>query len=216
LNPRLSRGLDAAILRGLAEEPQERFSSVRDFMAALDRGLSSSPWRARRLPLALAATLIVVSSAAGLAWVLLPGADTGAGIGPVAARPDPWRPVGAKDRPASNAPLPRPAKGANEPPARLPQRSGEFTRLVELRAYTIWHRGGRPTGAAGQAVKEKNWLQAERQIGDEVDARAYRIWESQGRPTGAAGEAVRESNRRAAAAELLRETEAELRRHPIP
>ena len=87
---------------------------------------------------------------------------------------------------------------------------------MELRAYTIWDRGGRPTGPAGEAVKEKNWLEAERQIRDEVKARAYRIWEKQGRPTGAAGEAVREKNLRAAEAELLQETEAELRRHPIP
>jgi hypothetical protein len=87
---------------------------------------------------------------------------------------------------------------------------------VELRAYSIWDRSGRPTGAAGDAVKDKNWMEAERQIRDEVALRAYRIWEGQGRPTGAAGEAVFDSNRRAAEAELLQETEDELSRHPIP
>jgi hypothetical protein len=51
---------------------------------------------------------------------------------------------------------------------------------------------------------------------EEVGARAYQIWEKQGRPTGAAGEAVRDQNCRAAEAELLRETEAEMRRRPIP
>jgi hypothetical protein len=95
-------------------------------------------------------------------------------------------------------------------------RSREFTRLVELRAYSIWHRSGRPTGPAGDAVELKNWLEAERQIRDEVATRAYHIWERQGRPTGAAGEAVWEKNLRSAEAELLRETEEEFRRHPIP
>ena len=94
------------------------------------------------------------------------------------------------------------------PRRRPPERSREFTRLVELRAYSIWDRSGRPTGPAGEAVKEKNWLEAERQIRDEVEARAYRIWQKQGRPTGAAGEAVREKNLRAAEVELLAETEA--------
>jgi serine/threonine protein kinase len=216
LNRRLYRGVDAAILRGLAEEPKARFSSVRDFVAALDRGLSSPPWGSRKLPLVLALTFMVLCSAVGLPWVLGPGADTGDGIGPVAARPDPSRPVETKDRPAPDPTPPPPAEGASDPPARPPERSREFTRLVELRAYSIWDRGGRPTGAAGEAVKEKNWFEAERQIGAEVDARAYRIWEEQGRPTGAAGEAVRESNHRAAEAALLREVEGELRRHPIP
>ena len=216
LNRRLSRGLDAVILRGLAEEPKDRFSSVQDFVAALDRSLSSRPWRARKLPLALAATFLVLGSAAGLAWFLGLGADTGDGTAPVAARPDSSGPVETKGRPAPELAPPPPAEGASEPQPRPPRRSPEFTRLVELRAYSIWDRGGRPTGAAGEAVKQKNWLEAERQICDEVDARAYRIWEEQGRPAGEAGEAVRESNHREAEAELLREAEAELHRHPIP
>ena len=53
----------------------------------------------------------------------------------------------------------------------------------------------------------RNWLEAERQIGDEINARAYRIWERQGRPVGAAGEAVSETNRHAAEVELLKEIE---------
>ena len=49
-------------------------------------------------------------------------------------------------------------------------------------------------------MKEKNWLEAERQILNEVKDRAFQIWDQQGRPTGAAGEAVREKNMRAAEA----------------
>ncbi len=196
-NRRLSRELDAPILRGLSEEPKDRFPSVPDFIAALDRGLRSPPRRARTLSLAIVATVAVLLSSAGLIWAL--------GSGPKKAAPIKAGPV-----------PPRPANPANQPGAKPPAPSPEFTHLVELRAYVIWHRSGRPTGPAGEAVKEKNWLEAERQIRDEVGARAYQIWESQGRPTGAAGDSVREKNARAAAAQLLQETEAEMRRHPIP
>ena len=102
-----------------------------------------------------------------------------------------------------------------EPAAKAPEHSAEFQRLVELRAYVIWVNCGRPTGKAGESVKEKNWLEAERQILDEVKARAFTIWVQQGRPLGAAGEAVSEQNMRAAEAQLLEETEDEMRRHPV-
>jgi eukaryotic-like serine/threonine-protein kinase len=215
VNRRLSRGVDAAILRGLAEEPKDRFASVGEFVAALDRGLTSRPWLDRKLPLALAATLIVLCLAAGLVWVLGPGAHTDDRVGTASARPDPSRPVETKDQPTANPAPSRPADGASEPQAKPPERSPNFTKLVELRAYVIWHRSGRPTGAAGEAVQQKNWLQAEQEIGDEVAARAYRIWVEQGSPTGAAGEAVSEKNRRVAEDDLLRETLDELNRHPI-
>lgn len=203
LNPRLSTGLDAALLRGLAEEPKDRFPTVRDFVAALDRGLLSTPRRVRGLFLALATAVTLLGSTAGLAW-MLSKADPGAALSDR-----------AKDRTAIPVP-PGPPKAADEPESRAPERSPEFSRLVELRAYLIWHRSGRPTGPAGEAVKDKNWLEAEQQIREEVQRRAYRIWESQGSPTGEAGEALREKNLREAEAELLEETEAEFRRNPIP
>jgi eukaryotic-like serine/threonine-protein kinase len=105
----------------------------------------------------------------------------------------------------------KPAQAA----AKAPQQSPELHRLVELRAYVIWVKGGRPTGRAGELVQKKNWHKAETQILDEVKQRAFKIWDQQGRPTGAAGEAVREKNMRAAEAQLLKETEDELRRHPV-
>ncbi len=211
LNPRLSCGLDAVILRGLSEEPKDRFPSVRDFMEALDRALFSPPRRARKLSLALVVSFTVLFGAAGLAWIQGVGSKTGVGNEPRPAQPDP-----AGNRPAADPVPARPATAPDDPQAKAPERSREFTRLVELRAYVIWHRSGRPTGPAGEAAKEKNWLEAERQICDEVQVRAYQIWERQGRPTGAAGAAVKEKNSRTAEAELLQETEAEMRRHPIP
>src|SRR5262249_60674433 len=138
------------------------------------------------------------------------GGAGGAG-GRGAALPRGRRARGA-GRPGRGAPPPR-AKGASEPRARPPERSPDFTRLVQLRAYSIWHRGGRPTGAAGEAVKEKNWLQAGRQIGDEGDARAHPIWEKQGRPAGGAREAGPEGERPAAPAPPLPGARAERRPH---
>ena len=199
VNPGLSAEVDAAILRGLSEEPADRYASVRDFMAALDRGLLSTPRNGRGLLLALAATAVLLVLAAGLAWRL----GFGPRMGPGAARPIAL----PKDQPEAKRVPPVPAKPV--------ERSREFTRLVELRAYLIWVRSGRPTGKAGEAVKEKNWLEAERQIHDEVEHRAFQIWVNQGRPTGEAGESARELNRRLAESELLEETEAELRRNPI-
>jgi serine/threonine protein kinase len=210
LNPQLSRGLDAVILRGLSEEPKGRFPSVRDFAAALDRALVSPSWRVRKRSIALVLSLTVLFSAAGLAGILHVRSKPGVGDELRPAHADPaGNPPAAKPGPA------RPAMAPNDPPAKTPERSREFTRLVELRAYMIWNSRGRPTGSAGEAVKEKNWLEAERQVRDDVQVRAYQIWERQGRPTGAAGESVREKNFRSAEAELLQETEAELRRHPI-
>jgi eukaryotic-like serine/threonine-protein kinase len=214
-NPRLSREVDAAILRGLSEEPKERFPSVPEFVAALDRGLLSPPWRARRQSLALAASFTGLCMAAALASVLGFWSQRNARIGPAPGAPA--QPDRAKNRLAADPAQPPPAEAAKEQPrAKTPERSKAFTRLVELRAYAIWVRQGRPEGKAGKAVELKNWLEAECQIRDEIGARAYQIWESQGRPEGAAGEALREKNLRAAEAELLEEAEGGGHRRPNP
>ncbi len=208
-NPRLSREVDRVILRGLLEEPKDRFADVRDFVTALDRALVAPSRKTLKVSLSLLGSCAVVLAAVGLAWVLLGlGPNPGEGIEGRPALPDP--PAG---QPATNPASP--AKAAGDSQEKPREESGEFTRMVELRAYTLWDRGGRPVGPAGEAIKEKNWIEAERQIRDEVLARAYRIWERQGRPTGAAGDSVKEKNLRTAEAELLQETEAEMRRHPI-
>ena len=87
--------------------------------------------------------------------------------------------------------------------------------MTELRAYRIWVEAGRPTGKAGEAVKEKNWVEAEKQVNAEVEARAFQFWEQQGRPVGPEGEAASKKNRHIAEIQLLQETEDEFRRVPI-
>jgi hypothetical protein len=99
--------------------------------------------------------------------------------------------------------------------AKAPERSPEFNRLVELRSYTIWVGQGRPTGVAGERVKDENWHEAEHQIEKEVTDRAFAIWVKQGSPTGPAGAAVEDKNMQTAEAELLKETLDELNRHPL-
>ena len=194
-NPKLGREVDSVVLRGLSEEPKGRFPDVGEFVTALDRALASSSHSSRHGAWAFRAigALIVV---AGLAWLVAPKSrrETGS-AGPAVSV-----------EPAKTTPAPTPA----------PVRSPEFAKLVELRAYAIWHRMGRPEGQAGDEVRMKNWIEAERQIEDEVKARAFQIWVEQGRPTGAAGASLREKNMRAAEEALLKETLEELCRHPIP
>jgi serine/threonine protein kinase len=194
-NPRLQREVDSIILRGLREEPEGRYGSVQEFMRALDQALAGSVQTGRRATVALTGFL-VLATAVGCSAMLL-------GLWPQ-NRTSVVEKLGQAGTPPIS-PVKQETTGSPQP---NPQpRSQEFIQLVKLRAYNIWEQGGRPSGPAGEAVKEKNWTEAERQIVDEVSARAYRIWERQGRPVGAAGEAVREKNLRAAEVELLKEIE---------
>jgi serine/threonine protein kinase len=210
LNAQLTRQLDAVVQRGLAEEPKNRFKTVRDFVTAFEQALAGSPSKSRRLALALVGAIAILLVVAALAWI--------ARLGWKRALPVTQQP--AQSGSVANPKVEKPVQPKNpgktpDAPVIAAERSPEFRRLVELRAYTIWVKRGRPKGRAGEAVKEKNWLEAERQIRDEVKARAYKIWDEQGRPTAEAGEAVKEANMRAAATQLLKETEEDLRRHPI-
>jgi eukaryotic-like serine/threonine-protein kinase len=210
-NPQLSRELDTVILRGLAEEPKNRFKSVREFVSAFDQGSLAAPRRARLLTIALSALIATMIALAGLTWIVGLRSNREVGISP--------RNVFVKSvaTPTSASPVtPKNASKTPDPATKAaPEQSPEFKRLVELRAYSIWVKRGRPKARPGDGMTEKNWSEAEQQISKEVTQRAFKIWVKQGRPSQAAGEAVREKNMRAAEAQLLKETEAELRRHPI-
>ena len=209
-NPHLTRQLDAVVLRGLAEEPKNRFKSVGEFVAALDLALADASRRARVLRIAFAALVAALLVAAGLAWMLSPRVKPHVVIAqnPALAKPDPAPPP-------ANPVIPPAINKPPEPPGNPAERSPEFKRLVELRAYKLWVDRGRLEGPEGDAMKEKNWLDAESQILEELKARAFKLWDQQGRPSGAAGETVRQLNMRTAEAQLLKETEDEFRRHPL-
>jgi eukaryotic-like serine/threonine-protein kinase len=206
VNSELSHEVDSVILKALAEEPKNRFSSVLEYSKALDRTLANLPHRARLSHAAafgIVATLIVLG---GLAWLFQTSLPRNV-------------PIVEKQKSAvlrlpALQPLPdaQQSAGPQPPPA---ERSADYKWLVQKRAYLIWHWRGRPIGPAGDAVKDKNWHEAERQITEAVNARAYELWNQQGRPTGPAGDAVKEKNMRAAEAELRKETEENMRRNPI-
>ncbi len=131
--------------------------------------------------------------------------------GLVEARPLPGRHAQPDAETAGNHTAEVPATVAPASPARSP----ELQKLTELRAYKIWVDIGRPTGKLGEAVKDKNWAEAEKQINAEVEARAFELWVQQGRPVGPAGESASKKNRHDAEVQLLKETEEEYRRKPI-
>jgi serine/threonine protein kinase len=208
VNFELSQDVDRAILKGLAEEPKNRFPSVQDFATALDLALADSSkraWWSHRGTLALALSLLVL---AALTWFF-----QSTWLGDVANVEKQMPPEPARQ---ATQPIPNSDTGiVAERPSESVEQSADYKWLVEKRAYLIWVGRGRPTGPAGEAVKDQNWHEAERQIANEVKARAFEIWDKQGRPTGLAGEAVSVKNMLAAAADLVRTTEEEMRRHPV-
>jgi eukaryotic-like serine/threonine-protein kinase len=206
VNSELSHEVDVVILRGLAEEPKNRFPSVQEYATALDRALVHSSHRARLSRRGAVGLVIGLLVFAGLAWFFQTSRPRDV---PIAEKHKPPAP-----NPQAEPPAPVTSK-LEEPPAAPPEQSADYQWLVQKRAYLIWVGRGRPTGLAGEAVKEENWHEAERQIANEVKARAFELWDQQGRPTGAAGEAASAQNMRTAESALRKETEDEMRRHPV-
>lgn len=208
LNPRLSRQVDHVILKGLAEQPSDRYPSVKEFVAALLPSLGTGRRAGAISKRVLIGSLLVLALAltAGVVAVVATGGAGGDHAAPVQEE--------AHAQPAELEVLQPAEESAQEASngSSAEQRSPEFTQLTRLRAYNLWVGQGKPEGAAGDAVELKNWIEAEKQIEKEVDARAYSLWEQQGRPTGAAGETASVLNRRTAEKQLLRETEDAMRR----
>jgi eukaryotic-like serine/threonine-protein kinase len=210
LNPNLPGKLDAVVLRGLAEESKNRFTSISEYLEYFDRAISSMSTRTRWPRLALVG--VIAALLAGAVWTfafVISSKGVGARGGKPAVNVAIARTATSTKPPL--AALPVPAKTESKAPARSP----EFQRLVELRAYAIWVAQGRPEGVAGELVREKNWTEAETKITSEIKCRAFAIWDKQGRPTGPAGEAASEKNMREAERVMLKETEDELLRHPL-
>ena len=166
LNPQLSRELDGVILRGLAEQPRDRYPSVSDFLSALVPHLASSSAQqagpeegGRRAP--------------GRS-----GGDCGdCGPGGVRSRGGAWYPrssTGALLPPARPrlrfTQSPKPAENTSQDPAPAKgQRSAEFTRLIELRAYRLWVEQGQPPGKSrrgGQGKELDRGREADRRRGE--------------------------------------------------
>jgi hypothetical protein len=206
LNSQLTPELDSVVLRALAEEPKTRFQSVQEFVKAFEQALAASPKKARLLPAALVGVcaILVAAAALGFAWFVRHQSEHNVPTAP--GRP----PIGSVVIPGSADPGVVSAGKAVETGETTLKQSPEFKKLVELRAYVIWHERGRPEGE-----EEKNWMEAEREMWDRVNDRAFELWKKQGRPTEAAGEAVRDQNMRDAIDQLHKAMDDDLRRNPI-
>lgn len=210
----VNRGLpgrvDRVILRGLADEPEDRYPTVREFLDDL-KGALKHPARWRRPRLLAFGGLAALVLTVGAAFILSSWRDDPGRMPPgQAVVPE----GGSADGAGRSGPRPETKAEPPEAPAAPSERSPAHSRLVQLRAYRLWVDQGSPKGKRGDEVRERNWHDAEVQIDAEVDRRAFQYWEEQGSPQGAEGEAVREPNRRRAEEALLRETEEELRRPP--
>ena len=76
INPALSPEADAAIRRGLSEDPADRFPNISEFGEALDRGLSAPPARPghRRRNALIAGLAALIALVAGGLYLARPGA----------------------------------------------------------------------------------------------------------------------------------------------
>ncbi len=209
-NVQLPLELDPVILRGLAEEPRDRYPSVAAFVAAFEQSLTTSPRTGLGGKLAVTGLLVVLLLiASATAFVTFGPGKAPAAVGRDWKEPNPAAGPGAQ---AIGPTIQKQPVAAEPDPA---PRSPEFNKLTELRAYRIWVEVGRPTGKLGEAVEKRNWAEAEKQVNAEVEARAFQFWVQQGRPMGPEGESASKKNLHMAELQLLQETEDELRRHPI-
>lgn len=105
-NPGLSRGVDEAVLRALHEDRDERFATVEEFAAALDRGLAASRSTvARRTPARAAVLAAAVLGLGGLALAFRPGKEDTPRIALSSVAPDiPAQPKGVPPPPPAAPP----------------------------------------------------------------------------------------------------------------
>ncbi len=175
-NPGLSTAVDEVILRGMNENPTDRFPCVGDFAAALDDALaapssapSEGPSKAtpeapprkkrrlvRRLVLALV-LLILVGQA-------LKKKEPGKAIPPAV-------PPSAVD--------PEVSDGVGGPLAQPPVVDEH---LIELQAYLYWLESGAPDGEEGVRARTINWDRAVKSVPGDLQRLAHEVWKSRGSP----------------------------------
>ena len=177
LNPRLGSEVDAVILRALQEDPKDRFATIREFAAELDRALALHPRKS-------------VRAASRLAWAISGIVVLALVIAVSLTRVKP--PIPARDAHPLASPPVTAKPGLAQAPAKKEQPPSLSEQLKSLRAGKIWEERGKPTGEAGRAVQDKIWFEAAESIHKDLQELAYSIWESRGRPTGPEGEAVKD------------------------
>jgi len=220
-NPRLSPAADRAILRGLQEDPDDRFPTVLEFSHALTRSLEHPRGASRRVLWASAAVAVFFASAA--LWIA-------SGLGRDAGKKD----AVARRQPAEDPPsaavltntLPAPAivtkpapaivakpafthvVPASKPPSAKPDPRRD--RLTAHIAQQFWAEQGKPEGEEGRAVELTNWYNAQKTVQKALEERAYQISQARKRGEAQAGTTVdelakQEADWRQAEGELTRE-----------
>jgi hypothetical protein len=183
LNARLGPEVDEVLLRALQENPNDRYTTIREFSVALGKALSAPSARPHWVQFATAG-LLAVAILAAIAFQF---------IGPRQPAPAP-RPDPAGPRAGRPAPPPAPT-----------QLDLDVEKLKTIRSEAIWVAQGKPVGEAGKLAAPKNWEQASKEVDDEIKILAYKIWEDRGKAQGAEGEAQAPENYERAVKRLLDE-----------
>jgi eukaryotic-like serine/threonine-protein kinase len=197
-NPKLSEHVDSVVMRGLQEDPKDRFPTVAEFCLALKQSLISPPGKPKsrtRRALVVTTGLLLLCAAGVVLLRTIPGFGGGKqrdGV-PVA----PLQSVAAKAMPTR----------IKAPPEAPSQHSASMEKLIRARAEALWEAQGKPVGAAGEAVSEKNWSDATKYVESELNRRAYLIWEANGKPEGDEGERLKSVFWQKAEEDWLRELE---------
>lgn len=158
-NPALTPEVDRVVLRGLEEEPKDRFASVSALVEALRSAVESeppAPPRRRRGRVVAFALVPLLIAAAGTAFVAYLRSSNSQAAEPIRLAAPTW--------PEHDTPV--------------------FRELTNRRAHQIWITQGSPEGAAGNAVREPNWRRAQEKTLQELQTIARVMWASKPRSGG--------------------------------
>ena len=177
-NPQLSEETDLAVMKGLQEDPSDRFPSVLTFCRAvqstLEPGAKTAVATNKRHSTGALAALATFFLLIGI-WAFRP--PPGGPPWP----PPPWGrpPFVQMDGDVRRAQPVLTAQAAPKVPDR--EISPQFKALTAICAQNLWKEMGSPANLA-KPVDDANWLDAEMYLHQYVDTQAYEIYVERGGP----------------------------------
>ena len=190
LNPLVGAEVDEVILRALLENPKDRYATIGEFTALLDRTLVAPRFAFLR-------PILRDYGWVGLPLLVLAGAifayyartsDLEGPPGPIQAGPLAPSPLVAEPQ-------------KKEEPAEDPL----VHEMKASRALEIWKRRGGPVGEAGKAAEASIWFEAAASVEKDIELAAYQFWVESGKPVGVEGLAAIPVNRDKAIRRLYKE-----------